>query len=514
MTHAITGSCCNDASCVAACPVNCIHPTSDEPGFATAEMLYIDPDTCIDCGACVDVCPVDAIVPDFELEPEDEPFLDLNASWYVVPGRTDYPATPTRQPARTVERTSVLRVAVVGTGPSAGYVVESLLGTRGLPVEITVLDRLLTPGGLARFGVAPDHPRTKASGDAVIKSLRRRGVTVRLGVEVGVDVSIDELRATHHAVVLATGASRGRRLDLPGADLPGSIPAADLVGWYNGHPDSTGLEPDLSGERAVVVGNGNVALDVARVLLGDPGELRRTDIAEHALVALGVSGVREIVIVGRRGPEHAAFTAGEMISLTSVPGLTLAARAGELAPVAESDPVVAYKLDLLRSFGTPAGDRRLEFRFGLRPAEVLGEGSVRGVRFENGEEIEAGLVVAAIGYRSQPVPGLPFDEVRGVIPNLAGRVEGADGVYVAGWVKRGPSGGIGANRWCARETVDALLADLDAGLLAEPASDARVVGLDLSAWEQIDRRERDLGRAAGRPRVKVVEVTEQRALLA
>ncbi|NYI75494.1 ferredoxin--NADP+ reductase [Nocardioides panzhihuensis] len=477
-------------------------------------MLYIDPDACIDCGACVDVCPVEAVAPDFELEPEDEPFLALNGAWFAAPGRSDYPSTPPRQPGLTVERAAPLRVAVIGTGPSAGYVVESLCGVRDLAVDVTVIDRLLTPGGLARFGVAPDHPHTKSSGDAVIKALRRQGVTARLGVEVGVDVSIEELRATHHAVVLATGASEGRTLGLPGADLPGSVTAADLVGWYNGHPDHADLAPDLGVERAVVIGNGNVALDVARVLLTDPAELRRTDIAEHALAALDVSNVREVVVVGRRGPEHAAFTASELIGLASVRGLSLAARVEDLAPeVGEGDPVLAYKLDVLRSFGNSSGERRLELRFGLRPTEILGEDVVRGVRFESGEVIETELVVAAIGYRSRPMPGLPFDEARGVIPSRGGRVSGANGVYVSGWVKRGPSGGIGANRWCARETVEALLADFDAGMLTAPAGDERITGADLIAWERIDRHERALGRAAGRPRIKVVEVAEQRGLL-
>ncbi|MER6972182.1 FAD-dependent oxidoreductase [Nocardioides sp. NPDC057767] len=509
MTHVITGSCCNDAACVPVCPVNCIHPAPGEPDFGTAEMLYIDDASCIDCGACVDVCPVSAITADYDLDPIDEPFLALNSAWFAAPERSSY-APPPREPVLTATRPGPLKVAVVGTGPTGGYVTESLLGVRGVKAEVTVIDRLLTPGGLVRYGVAPDHLATKDAGTSIEKVLKAPGVSVRLGVDVGVDVTLEELAASHHAVVVATGASEGRKLAIPGEDLPGSHSAVDFVGWYNGHPAQAGLEFDLTSERAVVIGNGNVALDVARILLATPDVLRRSDIAAHALEALAESKIREVVLVGRRGPEHAAFTAGELIGLTQVAGLGLSVRPEDL-DVASEDPIVAHKLDLLRGLTGDDAEHRLEFRFGLRPTDLLGETSVRAVRFDDGDELEAGLVLSAIGYRGRPVPGLPFDEALGRVPNEDGRV--APGLYVSGWIKRGPSGGIGANKWCAKETVGALVADFEAGLLPDPTGEIPSVGVGMDAWAKIDGREKQLGRESGRPRIKLVDPDEQRTLL-
>jgi ferredoxin--NADP+ reductase len=509
MTHVITGSCCNDAACVPVCPVNCIHPAPGEPGFGTAEMLYIDEASCIDCGSCVDACPVSAITPDYDMEPIDEPFLALNNAWFASPEHTSY-APPPKEKVLTTSRPGPLKVAVIGTGPTGGYVVDSLLGIRGLATEVTAVDKLLTPGGLIRYGVAPDHLDTKAAGKVVEKALKRPGVEVKLGVEVGVDVTVEELTASHHAVVFATGASEGRRLGVPGEELAGSHSAVDFVGWYNGHPDQAGLDFDVTSERAVVIGNGNVALDVARILLASPESLRKSDIAPHALEALAESKIREVVLVGRRGPEHAAFTAGELIGLMQVPGLGLFADLPD-PDVTSDDPIVAHKLDLLRGFTGSDAERRLILRFGLRPEELLGETGVRAVRFDTGEELEAGLVLSAIGYRGLPTPGLPFDETLGRVPNDCGRV--SPGVYVAGWIKRGPSGGIGANKWDAKETVAALVEDFDAGLLPDPTAAVPTVGLGLDAWTAIDGREKALGREAGRPRVKLVDVEEQRRAL-
>jgi ferredoxin--NADP+ reductase len=509
MTHVITGSCCNDAACVVVCPVNCIHPAPGEPGFGTAEMLYIDDASCIDCGACVDACPVDAITPDYDMDPIDEPFLALNNAWYALPERSSY-APPPREEVLTSSNPGPLKVAVVGTGPTGGYVVDALLAVRGVKVEVTVVDKLLTPGGLVRYGVAPDHLDTKSAATAIEKTLKRPEVTVHLGVEVGTDVSLEALSASHHAVVFATGSSEGRRLGIPGEELPGSASAVDFVGWYNGHPDQAGLDFDLTAERAVVIGNGNVALDVARILLASPEALAKSDIAAHALEALAQSKIREVVLVGRRGPEHAAFTAGELIGLMQVPDLGLAARPAEVDATSD-DPIIAHKIELLKSLPGGEAERRLTFRFGLRPSELLGDTVVRGVRFDDGEEIDAGLVLSAIGYRGRPIPGLPFDELSGVVPNVDGRV--SPGVYVAGWIKRGPSGGIGANKWDARDTVAALVADFDAGVLAEPSADVPEVGVGMDAWSRIDAEEKALGRAAGRPRIKLVDVTAQRSLI-
>jgi ferredoxin--NADP+ reductase len=512
VTHVIGGGCCNDAACVSACPVNCIHPAPGEPDFATAEMLYIDPVTCIDCGACVDVCPVSAISSDFDLDPADAPFLELNAAWYAKAERATYPSTTFRLTPLAVTRPGPLRVALVGTGPTAGYVAEMLLGLRGIEVELTVFDKLLTPGGLVRFGVAPDHQATKAAANQFSQVLRRKGITVRLGVEVGVDIALEDLAATHHAVVVATGASEGRRLGLPGEQLAGSHTAAEVVGWYNGHPDQGALTVDLTGDTAVVIGNGNVALDVARVLASDTSALARTDIADHALEALVASNIRDVVIAARRGPEHAAFTTGELLRLLQVPGIAVTTRAEELPEGPTGDPIVDHKVAVLRTLAgssVAADHRRIELRFGRCPEEILGDGAVRAVRFADGEEIETGLVVAAVGYRSQPLAGLPFDEDDAIVPNDEGRVAGAPGIFVAGWIKRGPRGGIGTNKWCARETVTALLADYDAGLLVDPVSTAELPGAGLEAWTAIDQHERSAGRAANRPRIKLVDQREQ-----
>jgi len=371
---------------------------------------------------------------------------------------------------------------VVGAGPSAAYVVEALLAHRGLQVEISVVERLSTPGGLVRFGVAPDHPATRGVAAGFARTLRRDGVVLHLGVEVGRDIELEDLRASHHAVVVATGAAGGRALGVAGEELPGVHSAVDFVGWYNGHPDHEGRSFDLASERAVVIGNGNVALDVARILVSDVDALRRTDIASAAIEALAASSVREVAVVGRRGPEHAAFTAGELIRLGQTPGVAVSAVAEELE-VDAGDPVARFKVDLLKEWAgrrVRADDRRILFRFGLRPARLLGEDRVASLELEGGGrevEVEAGLVLSAIGYRPSAVPGLPAAD-DGVVPNEDGRVRGMAGVYVAGWLKRGPSGGIGTNKWCARETVAALVADHESGSLPAPTA---IAGLSRAA---------------------------------
>ncbi|MBB1021291.1 FAD-dependent oxidoreductase, partial [Dietzia sp. E1] len=314
MPHVITQACCADASCVHACPVNCIHPTPDEPDFATAEMLYIDPVSCVDCGACVGACPVGAIVPHTELAPEQHDFLHINAE---LTG-DDRPSRPQARVPTLVRlgptRTTV-RVAVVGAGPAALYAADELLRQPG--VEVTVFERLPVPHGLARHGVAPDHTSTRAVADLFRAIEEQPGFGYRLGVHVGEDVTAAELAAHHHAVVYATGAGTDRPLDIPGTDLPGSTSATEVVAWYNDHPDHADAHVPLDHERAVIVGNGNVALDVARILATDPERLADTSIARHALEALRDSRVREVVVLGRRGPEHAAFTLPELVGLAA-----------------------------------------------------------------------------------------------------------------------------------------------------------------------------------------------------
>jgi ferredoxin/flavodoxin---NADP+ reductase len=535
MTHVITQSCCNDASCLSVCPVNCIHPSPDEPDFSTAEMLYIDPATCIDCGACVDECPVSAIQPDDRLDEHGRIFLQLNAAYY-----TDH--TPVRaKPARTQRRTlpqSELRVAVVGGGPSAFYAAEELLRNPG--VQVDMFERLPTPYGLVRAGVAPDHQSTKRVETVFAATAARPSFQYFLNTDVGTHVTHDELRDRYHAVLYASGASIDRRLEVPGEDTPGSIAATDFVAWYNGHPDYADLEFDLSTPTAVIIGNGNVALDVARILVTDPDQLARTDIADHALDALKRSNVTEVIVLGRRGIAQAAYTNAEFIAMGHLPNVDVVIDPRDLvldtdteSALAEGtlDSTIAAKICIAREFAnrTPAAsNRRIVFRYLVSPTELTGASAVASITCARNELTDAGSVVAtperstiatglvirAIGYRGRPTPNLPFDAQRTVVPNDRGAVVGVPGVYVAGWIKRGPSGGIGMNRTCGRETAERILADHAAGLLDSPLKsrdDIRVLviarggtPIDAGGWNRIDAREKAAGRATGRRRVKLV----------
>lgn len=485
MAFAITQTCCNDASCVSVCPVNCIHPTPDEPDFGTTDMLYIDPSSCIDCGACADACPVEAIFPVEKLTEALQPYADINAAYYAeqaAPARAEAPAPNfhTWDPP-VFDRTlpsdfPQLDVAVVGTGPAGMYVVEDLL--LHTSARVTLIDRLGTAGGLVRYGVAPDHPSTKKIDETFARYREHHRLTLRLGVEVGADVTTAELAATHDAVIYATGASAARELGLAGEYLPGSIAATDLVAWYNGHPDAPAAGIDLSTPRAAVIGNGNVALDIARILTADPADLRDTSISAAALDQLRSSAVREVVVLGRRGPESAAYTTPELLALDREPGVDLVVddhdpRIGATIDAAETGAKAGQLRRVAReavdwSTPPPADGRRIVLRFHSAPQEFLGDDRVRGLRVSGAGgalDIDTGRVVTAVGYRGTAVSGLPFDEEGGTIPNDGGRVGDQPGTYVVGWIKRGPSGGIGANKTCAQETVEALLDDVVSGRL-------------------------------------------------
>ncbi|MDX2295057.1 MULTISPECIES: FAD-dependent oxidoreductase [Streptomyces] len=538
MTYAITQTCCSDATCVAVCPVNCIHPTPDEPDFGTTEMLYIDPKSCIDCGACADACPVDAIFPVDRLTGPLKRYEAVNAAHYEGRDPAPVPASPTFHPwgAPSFTRSlpsdfAPLRVAVVGTGPAGMYAAEDLLLHTN--AEVTLIDRLPVSGGLVRYGVAPDHPGTKGAGDTLARFHTHPRATVRLGVEIGRDVTPEELAAHHDAVVYAVGAPSDRRLGIPGEDLPGSLSATSLVSWYNAYPetapDTVALDTDAlrATGRAVVVGTGNVALDVARILVSDPAALAGTDIADHALAALRGSRIREVVLLGRRGPEDAAYTASELLALGHLPGVDLVVdthdpRIAEAVDAAGTGEKAALLKDVARdtvdwSRGPDTGRRRIVLRFHSAPEEAVGPDAVRAVR-TGGADLPAGLLVRAIGYRGVPLAGLPFDETTGTVPHTAGRVDGMTGTYVVGWIKRGPSGGIGANRACAAETVGSLLADAVDGRLPQPTGTAKAFGrlarartgrlVDARGLAAIDRAERARGAAAGRPRVKLATVPE------
>ncbi|WP_338491578.1 FAD-dependent oxidoreductase [Streptomyces sp. SJL17-4] len=538
MTYAITQTCCNDATCVAVCPVNCIHPTPEEPDFGTTEMLYIDPEACIDCGACADACPVDAIFPADRLTGRLREYEAINAGYYT--DRTPEPAlvSPNFHPwgAPSFPRSlpadfAALRIAVVGTGPAGMYAAEDLLLHTN--AEVTLIDRLPVAGGLLRYGVAPDHPATRGAGETFARFHAHPRVRMRLGVEIGKEVTVEELAAHHDAVVYAVGAPSDRRLGIPGEDLPGSVSATSVVSWYNAHPETGADAVRLTAERAVVVGNGNVALDVARVLVTDPDALAGTDIADHALAALRGSRVSEVVLLARRGPEDAAYTSSELLALKHLPGVDLVVddrdpRTGATVDAAADGEKAALLRDVTRETvdwtRAPAPDRRrIVLRFHSAPVEAVGTDAVRAVRVTedgspSGTEIEAGLLVRAIGYRGVPLAGLPFDEATGTVPHEAGRVAGLPGGYVVGWVKRGPSGGIGANRACAEETVGTLLADAVSGALPTPTGTARDFHrlarkrsrhlVDARGLAAIDRTERARGREAGRPRVKLATLPE------
>src|ERR1700754_2265363 len=489
MPHVITQSCCSDGSCVYACPVNCIHPSPDEPGFATAEMLYIDPVACVDCGACVSACPVGAIAPDSRLEPNQLPFVELNASFYP---KREGKLPPTSKLAPVLEAPYVearaggpLTVAIVGSGPAAMYAADELLTQEG--VRVNVFEKLPTPYGLIRAGVAPDHQTTKRVTKLFDRIARRREFRFYLNVEVGKHLSHDDLLAHHHAVIYASGAPNDPRLDVEGMGLPGTGTATELVAWINGHPDFTDLPVDLSHERVVIIGNGNVALDVARVLTADPDDLARTDISDHALEALRGSAVREVVTAARRGPAHPAFTLPELIGLTGASDVVLDSGDHELVArdlATASDALTRNKLEILSELGdasVPGPRPRIRLAYQLTPTRVLGEQRVAGVEFsitgtEGVHRIDAGLVLTSIGYRGKLIRDLPFDESTSLVPNEGGRVvdprsgKAVPGAYVAGWIKRGPTGFIGTNKSCSFQTVQALVADYNAGTLTDPVT--------------------------------------------
>ncbi|CAA0136387.1 putative ferredoxin/ferredoxin--NADP reductase [Mycolicibacterium vanbaalenii] len=526
MAYVITQNCCKDASCVPVCPVDCIRPAGGPGEFSGTEMLYIDPDACIDCGACMDECPVDAIHYEEDLPAHLERFRQLNAAYFER-----HPLQPESSPPEKrhgpVESGS-LRVAVVGAGPAACYAADELMAIDG--VEVDMFERLPTPFGLIRAGVAPDHQHTKSVVDLFTSVLADKRFGCHLNVEIGRDLSHQDLMAHHHAVIYAVGCSASRSLGIPGEDLPGSHPASDVVGWYNGHPDHAHHRFDLSGHRAVIVGNGNVALDVARILLTPPDALAGTDIAEHALEALAHNSIEEVVILGRRGPRAAAFSVGEFLALGHLPGVDVVIDESGLQPDPDDDIETAAKLEVAREYAqrTPTpGNKRVVFRFGCSPTAIEGGDAVTGLQVNHAEGetelIETSLVLRSIGYQGIPVPDLPFGEATGTVPNDRGRVTDATGdpvagVYATGWIKRGPRGVIGTNRSCAQETVAQLLADFDDGALGRTVADRDalrellnrrgVAPVDWSGWRAIDATERERGSAASRPRVKLVATEE------
>ena len=431
-------------------------------------------------------------------------------------------------------------MAVVGSGPAGFYTADYLLEAGA---QVDVLERLPTPWGLVRLGVAPDHPELKTASRIFEKTAAKDGFRFFGNVEVGSDVAHDDLLRFYDAVVYTVGAQTDRRLGIVGEELEGSWAATEFVAWYNGHPDYQHLEFDLSNERAVVIGNGNVAVDVARILARTEGELAPTDITDESATALVASSISEIVMLGRRGPAQAAFTPPELKELGELGGADVFVDPAELEldPASEASLETAgararRNVDILREFAAraPAGKpKRLTTRFCVSPVQILGEGRVEAIEIvrnslvmsddgqikavptQDVEVIPCGLVLRSVGYRGVALPGVPFDERRGVIANEQGRVSEQPRVYTAGWIKRGPSGVIGTNKKDAAETCQRLLEDAAAGLLEAEGGELEELlrgrGLDFveyAGWQAIDEHERGLGAPRGRPRVKLTSWDE------
>ncbi|MDX3071539.1 FAD-dependent oxidoreductase [Streptomyces sp. NPDC088354] len=434
----------------------------------------------------------------------------------------------------------MLRIAVVGSGPSGVYTAEALARQEAVPqVAVDVLDRLPCPYGLVRYGVAPDHEKIKSLQGNLRRVLEDPRIRFLGNVTAGAPgLPPERMLELYHAVVYCVGAATDRRLGVPGEDLPGSFSATRFVSWYSAHPDEAPDEFLLSARSAVVVGVGNVAVDVARILARGAAELRRTDVPEEALHALEKSRVTDVHMVGRRGPSQAKFTTKELRELGALADADVLVREDELAlDPAYADPhalpaVARRNVEVLRGWAgrAPAGNRRrIHLRFFLRPAALLGEDKVAGVRFERTlpdgqggvrgsgafEDIDAQLVLRSVGYRGVAMEGLPFDEALGIVPNEEGRVlrdgRRSPGEYVAGWIKRGPTGVIGTNRPCAKETATALLADAGALLArgelpADPLEGLRAAGqhpVEWTGWEAIEAAEAALGRSLDRATVKI-----------
>ena len=441
-------------------------------------------------------------------------------------------------------RENALRVAVVGSGPAAFYAAGHLLASQDPPAQVDMIERLPTPWGLVRLGVAPDHPNIKAVSRAFEKIAARPGFRFFGNVEVGHDVSHDELMRTFDAVIYANGAQTDRRIGIQGEDLPGSWAATEFVAWYNGHPDFQDLSFDLSSQRAVVIGNGNVALDVARMLALTREELASTDTTDAAIEAIVASGITEILVLGRRGPVQAAWTPTELQEMGELAGaevlldpLELELEPASEAELADASNIVQRNVEILHELSDREPDgkpRSVHLRFRASPVAILGEtkveavevvrnrleadssGRIRAVATDDREVIPCGIVFRSVGYHGVALPGVPFDESAGTMPNQAGRVldlEGRPvaGLYCAGWIKRGPTGVIGTNKKDATETVDLLLDDARAGSLPEPTAggiddlltERGVEVVTYAGWEAIDALERSRGEEQGRPRVKL-----------
>ncbi len=434
----------------------------------------------------------------------------------------------------------MIKVAVVGAGPAGFYVTRALLRACEA-ARVDLFERLPAPHGLVRYGVAPDHASIRGVGRLFDRTLEDPGVRLFANVALGEQLDRDELRRRYHAVVYAPGASESRDLGIPGESLAGSLAATEVVGWYNGHPDAAGVEPPLDGPQAAVLGMGNVALDVARVLARDPAELARTDIAGAALAALERSRVRDVTVIGRRGPSQASFSPAVLEELAALEGVQVLVDPEDLArdkPGGEDDRA-GRNLALLRACETapdPAARARVRLVFFRSPVALVGERRVRALVLERNRLVQRGerlraegtgerealpaqLVIRAVGYLSRPLPGVPFDEARGVIPSREGRVLSGDrvlpGEYASGWARRGPQGVVGTNRVDAEQVVQRLLEDLPG--LPEPVEEGDIAALlrargarwvDAAGWAALEEEEARRGALEGRAAARLTDVGE------
>lgn len=543
MAYVVTQNCIGNkhTSCVDVCPVEAFREAP--------EMLFIDPDVCIDCNACVSACPEGAIFPQSMVPADQQAFIARNAE-----GAKTHPiireSIQTGQQAASPLARLPGRFAIVGSGPSGFYAAEALM--KQMPAaRIDMFERLPTPFGLVRYGVAPDHPRIKSVSAGFERIAESQNFRFFGNVQIGRDLSSADLRQHYHGVIYATGGSQSRPLTLPGADAGNIFGSSNFVGWYNGHPDEVALAPALSGPTAVIIGIGNVALDIARLLVLPQAQLAKTDIADHALQALAGSGIQEVCLLARRGPAQAAFTPKELEQLMAIEGLQLLVDPADLALDDATEKQLEQpefaearqNLSLLREIAArPQADgKRIRFMFYTSPTRFSADnGQVSGVqaqrtelvRNDQGEliarpseqtlDIPTSLVVHAIGYQGSAIDELPFDSGRGVILHEQGRISGNPDSrdYVAGWIKRGASGVIGSNRQCATESVQRLLDDLGDSLpdgngeeIDTLLNARQVETVSLADWRLLDQYEQARGREQGRTRRKVVDVAEMLSVI-
>lgn len=444
-----------------------------------------------------------------------------------------------------------LKVAIIGAGPSGFYSLEALqkaaLQEDGIPVQVDLFEKLPTPYGLVRFGVAPDHPKIKSVTKLYSKALAQDNARYFGGVTLGKDIMLEDLREHYDAIIYTVGASSDRSLGIAGEDLPNSISATQFVAWYNGHPDKADYQPDLSVKSVAVIGMGNVAVDVTRILAKSADELASTDMADHALAALREAQVEDIYMIARRGPAQAKFTTKELRELGELLHADIVVDSSEVEIDEVSQPAletkaIAKNVSIMQAMAAKAPEgkaRRVHLRFFRSPVEILGEEKVTGIKLERTrleqqgdylaavktgetEVLEVGMVLRSVGYRGVPLSDVPFDSKRAIIPNTAGRVQEEDGTvrlgeYTAGWIKRGPQGVIGTNKACATESVRCLLEDVtklqpapqrDPDAIKQLLVERDVRVIDFKDWQKLEQLEQATGKAQGRPAVKFVDVAE------